>query len=150
MNKSKSTRKSAKKSPILGTEYVGLLNETADRIDLEAWVSVTNQSGATFKDAALKLVAGEVHRAPSPVLRQRPAKAMADQAAPPAGFEQRAFFEYHIYELERRTTLKDNQIKQIALFPPAGVISQKKFYYNAKRDPRKVEVRLLFDKGPAN
>ena len=41
--------------------------------------------------------------------------------------------------------MKDNQIKQIALFPPAGVISQKKFYYNAKRDPRKVEVRLLFD-----
>lgn len=126
-------------------EYVGILNETADRIDLEAWVSVTNQSGATFKDALLKLVAGEVNRAPSPMLRQRMAatgKVLEAEQRP--GFEERAFFEYHIYQLDRRTTLKNNQIKQIALFPPAGVLSEKKFYYNAGRDPKKVDVRMLF------
>lgn len=128
-------------------EYVGILNEPASHIDLEAWVSVTNQSGATFKDATLKLVAGEVHRAARPVPQRRMAKAMADkvyESAKQPGFEEREFFEYHIYELERLTTLKDNQVKQIALFPPAGVKSEKKFFYNARRDPRKVEVRVLF------
>ena len=112
-------------------EYVGILNETADHTDLEAWVSVTNQSGATFTDAALKLVAGDVHRAQSPVLRKGLATAMADAAAQRPGFEERAFFEYHIYVLERPTTVKDNQIKQIALFPRTGIRSEKKFYYNA-------------------
>jgi hypothetical protein len=126
-------------------EYVGVLNEAADHIDLEAWVSVTNQSGATFKDATLKLVAGEVHRAPSPMLRQQMAGTdKVLEARQRAGFEERTFFEYHIYELDRQTTLKDNQIKQIALFPPAGVLSEKKIYYNARRDPKKVDVRLFF------
>jgi hypothetical protein len=128
-------------------EYVGVLNEPASHIDLEAWVSVTNQSGATFKDATLKLVAGEVHRAGRAVPERRMVKTMAgnryDSAVPP-GFEEREFFEYHIYELERLTTLKDNQVKQIALFPPAGVTSEKKFFYNARRDPEKVEVRVIF------
>jgi hypothetical protein len=60
------------------------------------------------------------------------------------GFKEREFFEYHIYELPRTTTIKDNQMKQIALFPPADIKSQKKFFYNAVRDPKKVEVRVLF------
>ncbi|MBW2107440.1 MAG: DUF4139 domain-containing protein [Deltaproteobacteria bacterium] len=127
-------------------EYVGVLNEKADRINLDAWVSVNNHCGATFKDAHLKLVAGEVHRV-QPKRPQRP-MAMAERQAmaSPAdqGFQQRAFFEYHIYELPRPTTLKDNQIKQIALFNPVNVKSERKFFYNAMRDPKKVEVRVVF------
>ena len=128
-------------------EYVGILNETAENIDLEAWVSVTNQCGATYKDAKLKLVAGEVHRAPVSANRRKRSKAMKDQmleSAAAPGFEEREFFEYHIYELERLTTLKDNQIKQIALFPPSKVFSQRKFFFNAQRDPKKVDIRVLF------
>ena len=129
------------------TEYVGILNETAENIDIEAWVSVTNQCGATFKDAKLKLVAGDVHRAPGTEDRQKRLsvmkKQMLESAAAP-GFEEREFFEYHIYELERPTTIKDNQIKQIALFPPSKVSSQKKFFFNARRHPNKVDIRVLF------
>ena len=128
-------------------EYVGVLNEKATQINLDAWVSVKNQCGATYKDARLKLVAGEVHRAQEPMPDRRRIRMADDRllaAQAERGFQEREFFEYHIYELPRTTTIKDNQMKQIALFPPADVKSEKKFFYNAVRDPKKVEVRVLF------
>ncbi|UCF64649.1 MAG: DUF4139 domain-containing protein, partial [bacterium] len=127
-------------------EYVGVLNEAGSSINLDAWVSVDNRCGATYKEAHLKLVAGDIHRAPKPQPFQRRAmeESLMAMAAEDKGFEEREFFEYHIYELDRVTTIRDNQIKQIALFPPATVSSEKKFYYNAQRDAKKVEVRVLF------
>jgi hypothetical protein len=133
-------------------EYVGVLAETADRLHIQAWVSVTNECGASFDDALLKLVAGEIHRASPHIGPPRPvasAERMAADQAPP-DFEQREFFEYHIYELERRTTLKNNQIKQIALFPERSVGCRKQFVFNARRDPKRVEVRLIFPNTAAN
>jgi hypothetical protein len=127
-------------------EYVGVLNEAGSSINLDAWVSVDNRCGATYKNAHLKLVAGDIHRAPQVQPMQRRAMAEGTLVAMSAdkGFQEREFFEYHIYDLERLTTIRDNQIKQISLFPPATVNSEKKFYFNALRDPKKVEVRLLF------
>ncbi len=127
-------------------EYVGVLDEKSAALNLDAWVSLTNQSGTTFDNAKLKLVAGEVHRAPTqPTARfAKGMDLMTAEAGAPQGFEERAFFEYHIYELDRLTTLKDNQIKQIALFPPANVAVEKKFYYNVNKDPKKIEVRVQF------
>lgn len=127
-------------------EYVGVLNEAGSSINLDAWVSVDNRCGATYKDAHLKLVAGDIHRAPQLQPMQR--RAMPEGAlvtlSADKGFQEREFFEYHIYDLERLTTIRDKQIKQISLFPPATVSSEKKFYFNSQRDPKKVEVRVLF------
>jgi hypothetical protein len=127
-------------------EYVGVLDEDASSINLDAWVSINNESGATYKNADLKLVAGDIHRAPSAKMRQRLGKVQEYAMAPETarGFEEREFFEYHIYDLDRLTTVRDKQIKQLALFPPATVKSDKKFFYNAMRDPKKVEVRVIF------
>lgn len=127
-------------------EYVGVLNEDASKIQLDAWVSLDNQCGTTFKDAHLKLVAGQIHRAPQPAPPYRQmAKGVMEMAdVSRKGFEERGFFEYHIYDLDRPTTIKNNQIKQLSLFPPAQVHCTKKFYFNANRDPKKVEVRVLF------
>ncbi len=91
-------------------------------LDIGAWVSIINQSGATYPDAKLKLIAGDVHRAPEPrgPVRGRKMYAMAEAAAPmDEGFEEKAFFEYHLYTLGRPTTLPDNSTKQIELFPTA-------------------------------
>lgn len=128
-------------------EYVGVLNEKGSKVNLDAWVSVNNRCGAAFTDARLKLVAGEVHRAAMHAPDRRRAKGIEEMmtaAQADRGFQEREFFEYHIYELPRPTTLKNNQIKQIALFSPAEVNSEKKFFYNAMRDPKKVDVRVLF------
>lgn len=127
-------------------EYVGVFDEKSSRLNLDAWVSLDNKCGATFNKAHLKLVAGEVHRAPALGRRQKWAKGapLIELAEADRGFQEREFFEYHIYDLERLTTIKNNQIKQIALFPPANVKVDKKFFYSANRDPKKVEVRLIF------
>ncbi|HEV7800437.1 MAG TPA: hypothetical protein VGP15_05115 [Burkholderiales bacterium] len=97
-------------------------NAKACRLDVGAWVSILNQSGASYPDAKLKLVAGDVHRAPAPV--QAPMRAMDSmramaQEAKVAGFEEKSFFEYHLYTLGRLTSLPDNSTKQIELFPAA-------------------------------
>lgn len=90
-------------------------------LDIGAWVSIVNQSGATYADARLKLVAGDVQRVTAPGRAVPAAVAaraslMEDRAS---GFEQKAFFEYHLYTLGRSTTLPDNSTKQIELFPAA-------------------------------
>jgi hypothetical protein len=126
-------------------EYVGELNEKSTQLNLDAWVSIDNKCGATYKDAHLKLVAGEVHRAPQPRRTFEKGEQITAYAMDESrGFQEKAFFEYHIYDLDRPTTIKDNQTKQISLFPSATVNVDKKYYYNANTDPTKVAVRLLF------
>ncbi len=92
------------------------------KLSAGAWVSVVNQSGAGYPEAKLKLVAGDVHRAPvapAPMARGklRAEAVLADEAAP--AFQEKSFFEYHLYTLGFPTTLPDNSTKQIELFPTA-------------------------------
>lgn len=103
------------------------------KLDVGAWVSILNQSGAAYPDARLKLVAGDVHRAPQPGqayrMDMRARNEMAGAAAP-AGFEEKSFFEYHLYTLGRPTTIPEASTKQIELFDAArGVPADKVLVY---------------------
>ena len=125
-------------------EYVAVSQKEDTELLLNAWVSIDNRSGATYEDARVKLVAGDVHRV-SPIRPERGAMeyaVMAKRAAPQ--FEEKAFFEYHLYTLGRRTTVKDNQIKQISLFPGAQVRTKKVYEYDGARDRESVKVKLTF------
>jgi len=103
-------------------------------LDVGAWVSIINQSGVGYDDAKLKLVAGEVNRAqPAPPPYPKAAmRAMTMEAD--AGFQEKSFFEYHLYTLGRSTSLPNNSTKQIELFDAAKRIpAQKKLvYYGAQ------------------
>ena len=105
------------------------------RLDVGAWVTLVNQSGATFTDARLKLIAGDVQRA-QPQREPQVMYAMAPRAAEAKsieGFAEKAFFEYHLYTLGRTTTLPDNATKQIELVPVArGVGCQKALVYQGQ------------------
>lgn len=96
-------------------------NANSCKLDIGAWVSIINQSGAGYANAKLKLVAGDVQRA-QPAGRAdgavyaAPALARNEKSA---GFAEKSFFEYHLYTLGRATTLPDNSTKQIELFPAA-------------------------------
>lgn len=96
-------------------------------LNLSAWVSIVNQSGASFENARLRLIAGRVNRV-QPEGRPFASRAMrtAEMQADAGGFEQRAFFEYHLYTLGRDTTLPDNSTKQIELFAPVRSIPVEK------------------------
>lgn len=99
----------------------------AGTLDLSAWVSVVNQSGASYEDARLKLIAGDVQRV-APEQRGGLARRTMEMAAADAtaGFEQKSFFEFHLYTLGRRITLPDNSTKQIELFEQARRIPARK------------------------
>ncbi|HZF26685.1 MAG TPA: hypothetical protein VEZ88_10535 [Steroidobacteraceae bacterium] len=90
-------------------------------LDVGAWVSILNQSGAGYTDARLKLIAGDVHRAEPQALpmAKRAREMMSAVADESAGFNEKAFFEFHLYTLGRRATLPDNSTKQIELFEVA-------------------------------
>jgi hypothetical protein len=104
----------------------------ACKLDLNAWVSILNQSGASYSDARIKLIAGDVHRAPEgkPASLAAMAKAADEMRQEADTFAEKQFFEYHLYSLGRRTTLPDNSTKQIELFPSAKNVScEKKLVY---------------------
>jgi len=107
-------------------DYNLVLDESRGcRMDLTSWVSIINQSGAGYHDARLKLIAGDVNRAAPPSPRRDVVYKMA-MAQEGQGFEEKAFFEYHLYTLGRRTDLPDNSTKQIELIPAAGGIDCEK------------------------
>jgi hypothetical protein len=120
-------------------DYNLIFNEGPDAnsglLDLSAWVSIINQSGATYGNSKLKLIAGDVHRAQPVTMETRRnmlAKADVAEAAAP-GFTEKEFFEFHLYTLGRPTTLPNNSTKQIELFDQAKQIPAKKLllYYGA-------------------
>ena len=106
-------------------------NANLCKLDVGAWVSILNQSGAGYPEAKLKLIAGDVQRVQpgraAPAAMAARALAMEDKTA---GFAEKAFFEYHLYTLGRATTVPDNSTKQIELFPTArGVPCEKTLVY---------------------
>ena len=109
--------------------------DKACRLDVGAWVSIVNRSGASYPDSRLKLVAGDVQRATQTGRAQdlpRAARAMVHEEKA-AGFAEKSFFEYHLYTLGRTTSLPDNSTKQIELFPAARSVPCEKtlVYYGA-------------------
>ncbi len=143
-------------------DYVLTIGADQKAADLNGWVTIVNQSGTAFKNALLQLVAGELHRVVergAPMGRVMAMKA-AEAAAPQ--FAEEAISEYHLYTLERRTTLQNNETKQISLLASPGIHIDKVFevdgqqfyYHNAQRpgqpfkDP--VKVRIKFKNAEAN
>src|SRR5712671_6053123 len=117
-------------------DYVMVLNAADTLSDLTGWVTIDNKSGATYGNAALKLVAGDVNRAQDP-RRDGRLLEMAGKAASPADasrdFQSEGFFEYHLYSLDGRTTIKDNQTKQLSLLAASEVpITKELIYYGAQ------------------
>lgn len=126
-------------------EYIAVSLKNDTDLELSGWVSIDNRSGATYEDAKLKLVAGDVNRVQERALRPMAKKIDMGLAASLAApqFEEKEFFEYHLYTLQRSATVKDNQIKQISLFPSAETKVKKIFTYDSNY-PDKVRVNLEF------
>jgi len=108
-------------------DYVVILNQDDTKADLSGWVTLDNKSGAQYTKAKLKLVAGEVNRASAPVNRSGRMVMMAIAEDRGGAFQEKAFFEYHIYDLQKLTTIKNNQTKQISLLEANGVQVKKEF-----------------------
>jgi hypothetical protein len=134
------------------TSYLaGKLSWTADYVltvarddrsaDLDAWVTLTNGSGTAFKNARLQLVAGDLNRVRQVLGRMASEARMEKDAAPPP-MSQEAFSDYHLYTLDRKTTINNSQTKQVSMLNGAGVPVRKRyvvdgqaFYYRNAQHP---------------
>jgi hypothetical protein len=106
-------------------DYVLTVGRDEKTADLDGWVTLVNNSGAAYQNAKLQLVAGDIHRAE--VARGYAVSKMmaADASAPAQQFQQEGFSEYHLYTLERRTSIQNNESKQISLLTATGVPVEK-------------------------
>jgi hypothetical protein len=144
-------------------DYVVTMASTEKTAALNGWVTVTNNSGAEFRNAQLQLVAGAVNvvRPPQGIVAGVPGVMRATAAAAPQ-FAQENISEYHLYTLDRRTTLQDNESKQISLLEVASFpidkhyeVSGESYYYQNAIQPGEpiknpVEVHLKFKNSQAN
>lgn len=115
-------------------DYVAELNADDNRLDLHGWVTLTNKSGTTYKKAKLQLVAGDVNRVRREMdeLASSRKMAMAAESEVRADMAQESLFEYHLYTLNRPTTIADNQTKQVTLLTAQNIPITKQFLLKGK------------------
>ena len=143
-------------------DYVSVINPDDTELDLTGWVTLKNHSGTTFPNAALKLIAGDVRRVePERKVRTMAGLGFANERMPSAPqFEEKAFFEYHLYTLGRRTTLANMETKQMTLLEGKGVPAQKKYIVESPPwarqatargvEKRDVQVKIEFENKKEN
>jgi hypothetical protein len=103
-------------------DYVAELNAADNALDLNGWVTLTNQSGTAYPNARLQLVAGDVNRVRDEFrYAAKTNGGVRAEASTVREMAQESLFEYHLYTLARPTTIADNQTKQVALLGATGV-----------------------------
>lgn len=113
-----------------------------DRLNIVGWAKIVNESGRTYENARLKLIAGEVKRVEDyrPMYEVQDARMYAPSMK--AAAEEKAFFDYHMYTLNQRTDLKDNQTKQVNIFVGEDVPFER--YYKAHNRDERARITLEF------
>ena len=114
-------------------DYIVVLADDEKSIDLDGWVTLDNRSGTSYEDAKLKLIAGDINRAQDEgYVMEKDMMLEAMPAAVPQ-VEERGFFEYHLYEVQRPVTVKDQQTKQIEFVTASDVPAEKFFVYDGSQ-----------------
>jgi len=130
-------------------DYVGRLSDDEKILTLASWVTIENNSGKTYTDARLKLMAGDLNLVKTGRGQQRMKGQVMEMYAAAPSFSEKAFFEYHLYSLNRITTLANNQVKQIQLFPETSTIITKKYIVDSQKG-NEVNVMVSFKNSKEN
>ncbi len=132
-------------------DYSAILNAAENALDISGWVTIDNKSGAAYKDAKVKLIAGDVRRVeaqPRPMMMKSRG---FGEASEDLAFAEKPFMEYHIYTLQRSSTINNNQVKQIEFIAPAQNVPAKKIYiYERTKNDKKVQVKIEFENKKEN
>lgn len=140
-------------------DYVTVANADDTALDITSWVTLNNTSGATYKGALLKLMAGDVNRVTDHAVPKLMMRTMAAEAAVAPQFKEQSFAEYHLYTLQGKTDVNNNETKQLSLFNAASVPCKKLFIFEPENqriyemgggDPQKVQVKLEFQNTKTN
>jgi hypothetical protein len=111
--------------------------EKGDEVDLTGWITMNNQSGKTFENAVIKLMAGDVNKIQSPQAMPTMMLAGALNNAPtPPPVTEKAFDEFHLYSIARPTTLHDQETKQVEFVHAEKIIAPTIYVYDGATDYR--------------
>ncbi|MBK8996447.1 MAG: DUF4139 domain-containing protein [Myxococcales bacterium] len=111
------------------SDYVFVINDADTAGDLTGWVTLTNNSGAAYKNAKLKLVAGDVQRVSGGEDREYSMARKSAEAPAQDRFREESFFEYHLYTLQQPTDVLENEQKQVTLLEAKNAKVKKKLIY---------------------
>lgn len=114
-------------------DYNVVAPEEGEALDLMGWVTIDNQTGRDFEQAQVKLMAGDVSRLTPAVAgfaRNEILRSSGVGGGMQPAVTERRFDEYHLYTIERPTTLRDRQTKQVEFTRAAGVPSKKLYVYD--------------------
>jgi len=124
-------------------DYVGNLSDDETRMDIQAWVTLTNNSGTSFSGVKLQVMAGEVNKiSPAPAYEMRyegQERIIVTGARIPE-----AIGDYHLYTIPFKTNIKNNQTKQVALFSAAGILVEKFYVFDSQEKTEKFEPVLVY------
>ncbi|HEX8299017.1 MAG TPA: DUF4139 domain-containing protein [Rubricoccaceae bacterium] len=114
-------------------DYVAVVNDDETALDLTGWVTLDNQSGTSYRQAALQLIAGDVRRVqpPRPPMMARGEVAMYDAVAVQAAPTEEAFFEYHLYTFPNPTDIAERETKQMELLSAQAVGTSRRLIIDA-------------------
>jgi hypothetical protein len=125
-------------------DYNVIAPEQGDTLDMVGWVTMDNQSGKTFENASIKLMAGDVSKVQNRddgVQVARYAMRAAAESSP--AVTEKTFDEYHLYALQRPATLRDRETKQVEFVRATGVASRRLYVYDgAQQNPRQYGYNL--------
>ncbi|MGX1587678.1 DUF4139 domain-containing protein [Brevundimonas diminuta] len=137
-------------------DYVARFDEKAGKLDLTGWVTLTNNSGATFSNAQTRVVAGDVNLInqggynPRPPVRVSNTRGNGTQSGGDG-----ALADVYVYPLPEAVTVANNQTKQVGLIDAAGVPATKRYlrvvdgFYSAE-EPIAAEVGVIFANGSSD
>src|SRR5512135_187048 len=143
-------------------DYVAELNAADDKLDLSGWVTLTNTSGTSYNNAKLQLVAGDVNQVRDEMrFADKMVRSEMAMAAPAPRMAEESLMEYHLYTLDRPTTIAENQTKQVSLLAAAAIPARKElllhgaeYYYRSSYgelgQKMKVSVFVEFDNNEAS
>src|SRR5467141_665092 len=118
---------------VLADQPSGQANGKTDVLDLVGWITVRSQSGKTFDNARIKLLAGDVSKIQEGSMANRlyAAKSMAAEGdAAALVVREKSFDEFHLYTVERPTTLHDQETKQVEFVRATGIRAQRIYSYD--------------------
>lgn len=116
-------------------DYNMMAPEEGNALDVVGWVTMDNQSGKTFQDVSIKLMAGDVSKVQQPREEMMARRYGLVPGQPAAAVEQKTFDEYHLYTLQRKTTLRDRETKQVEFVRASEVRSQRYYVYKGVHIP---------------
>ena len=123
-------------------DYVLTVGRDDKTGDLDGWVTITNGSGTAFRQATLQLVAGDLNRVRQVLGKAALEESVATRAPAPPMMVEEAFSDYHLYTLERKTTINNSQTKQVSMLSGHGlplrkryVVEGQSYYYRNAQHP---------------